>query len=185
MSCGKNRFLHSKSRSQQVTAKLQMSVNVLDDIFWTRDHFVTKLGIVMQHHEPEGHAKNLVHCLQCQGHSAGLHNQNMTMSTIYLLNCWSIATNLGFIVQHQKPEHPMEKKWITAFKVKVTAKVQNVSECLSRWYRLNCRRFCYQTWYGYAASWARVSCGKIVHCLQGHGHSEGSYDQNTTFYYIF
>ena len=31
-----------------------MSVNVcLDDIFWTTEHFVTKLGVVMQHHRPE------------------------------------------------------------------------------------------------------------------------------------
>ena len=39
--------------------------------------------------------------------------------------------------------------------VRVTVKVQNVSECLSRWYFLNHRRFCYQIWYGDAASWAR------------------------------
>ena len=34
------------------------------------------------------------------------------------------------MVQHHKPECPVEI-WITAFKVKVTAKVQNVSECLA------------------------------------------------------
>ena len=33
------------------------------------------------------------------------------------------------------------KNGITVFKVKVTAKVQNVSECLSRWYRLNHRTY--------------------------------------------
>ena len=42
------------------------------------------------------------------------------------------------------------------FKVKVTAKVQNDSKCLFRWYFLNHRTFCYQIWYGDAASWARV-----------------------------
>ena len=40
-------------------------------------------------------------------------------------------------------------------------KVQNVSECLSWWYLLSHRSFCYQTWYCYAASWARVSCRKM------------------------
>ena len=31
-----------------------MSVNVcLDDIFRTTEHFLTKLGVVMQHHKPE------------------------------------------------------------------------------------------------------------------------------------
>ena len=33
------------------------------------------------------------------------------------------------------------KTWITAIKIKVTAKVQSVSECLSG-YRLNRRTFC-------------------------------------------
>ena len=68
---------------------------------------------------------------------------------------------------------------ITAFKVKVTAKVQNVSEYLSGWYHLNRRTFCYETWYGDAASLARVSCGKKLVCyLQGQGHSKDSCDQN-------
>ena len=73
------------------------------------------------------------------------------------------------------------KNWITAFKVKVTAKVQNVSVCLAGWYLLNCRMFCYQTWYGVAASWARVSCGKKFVCyFQGQDHSKCSFDQNMT-----
>ena len=60
-----------------------MLVNVCpDDIFRTADYFVTKLGLVMQHHEPECHAENLFHFLQSQGQSAGLYNQNMTISAI-------------------------------------------------------------------------------------------------------
>ena len=55
----------------------------------------------------------------------------------------------------------MWKNGITAVKVKVTVKVQNVSEYLSGWYLLNGRTFWYQTWYGDAASWARGSCGFI------------------------
>ena len=43
------------------------------------------------------------------------------------------------------------------------------------------KTFCYQTWYCDASEWARVSCEtKIVCCLQGQGHSEGSYYQNIT-----
>ena len=54
-----------------------MLVNVwLVDTFC---HFVTKRGMVMQHHEPECHAEKLV---QCQGHSKGFYNQNMIISTI-------------------------------------------------------------------------------------------------------
>ena len=52
-----------------------MSMNVcLDDVFWSADHFVTKLGMIMQQHEPECHAEKLVHCLQCQDHSEGIYD---------------------------------------------------------------------------------------------------------------
>ena len=37
--------------------------------------FVTKPGMVMQHHKPECHAEKLVYCVQCQGHSKGSYNQ--------------------------------------------------------------------------------------------------------------
>ena len=60
-----------------------MSVNVCpDDIFYTAKHFVNKLGMVMRHHKAECQAKRLVCCLQGQGHSKGLYDQNMTVSTI-------------------------------------------------------------------------------------------------------
>ena len=80
VSCGKNWTLHSRSRSDR---RVNMSVNVCpDDIFCTTEHFATKLGMFMQYHEPECHAEKLVHCLQCQGHSKCLYNQNMTISLV-------------------------------------------------------------------------------------------------------
>ena len=42
----------------------------------------TKLGMVVYYHEAMCHAEKLVHYLQCQGHSEGLYNQNMTIFTI-------------------------------------------------------------------------------------------------------
>ena len=53
------------------------------------------------------------------------------------------------------------RNWIAVFKVKVTAELQNVSECLLRWYFLNHRTFYYQNWCCDASSWARVSFKKI------------------------
>ena len=38
--------------------------------------------MVMQHHKLECHAEKLVHCVQCQGHSEGLYDQNMTVSVV-------------------------------------------------------------------------------------------------------
>ena len=124
--------------------------------------------------------KQLVPYRQCQGHNEGLYNQNMTISTMSSKLLVRLQPNSVLLVQHYKPECPAgKKKWITALKVKVTSKVKNVSEYLSGWYLLNHKTFCYQTWYGDAADWARVSRKtKIVCCLQGQGHSEGSYYQN-------
>ena len=36
----------------------------------------------MQHHKPKCHAEKMVHCVQWQGHSEGLHKQNMTISVV-------------------------------------------------------------------------------------------------------
>ena len=38
--------------------------------------------MVVYYREVMCHAEKLVHYLQCQGHSEGLHNQNMTIFTI-------------------------------------------------------------------------------------------------------
>ena len=58
----------------------------------------------MQHQEPECHAEKLVHCFQCEGHSDGLYNENMTISTIILKLMLRFAIKLGLIVQHRKLE---------------------------------------------------------------------------------
>ena len=52
------------------------------------------------------------------------------------------------------------KCWIIIFYIKITARVQNVNECLSTGY-LNHQTFCFKTWYCDASSWVRVSCKKI------------------------
>ena len=48
--------------------------------------FVTKLGIVVHHHEAECHVKKLGLYLQGQGHSVGLYNQNVMVSTISFIS---------------------------------------------------------------------------------------------------
>ena len=80
--------------------------------------------MVVYHYEANCQAEKTVHYHQCQGHSEGLYNQNITIFTLSskLLVC---LQQLGFIVQHHK-QSVLWKNWITAFKDKVTAKVQNV-----------------------------------------------------------
>ena len=48
--------------------------------------FVTTLGIMVHHHEPECHAKKMGFYLQGQGHSVGLYNQNVTVSSISFIS---------------------------------------------------------------------------------------------------
>ena len=66
--------------------------------------FVTKLGIVVHHHEPESHAKKIGFYLQGQGHCVGLYNQNMTVSNISFISSKpeSFATKLNLSVDHHK-----------------------------------------------------------------------------------
>ena len=73
-----------------------MSVNVCpDDIFSVSDHvhsvFPESLSqffadrawyIVVYYHELVCRAEKLVHCVQCQGHSKGIYNKNITISVV-------------------------------------------------------------------------------------------------------
>ena len=86
--------------------------------------------MVVQHHQPKCHAEKLVHCDQCQGHSEGLYNQNMTISVVSSKLQVGLQPNL--VSQYSIMSWSvLWKNGITAVKVKVTAKVKNVSECLS------------------------------------------------------
>ena len=104
-----------QSRSQQM---FKMSMNVcLDGIFWTAEHFVTKLGMVMQYHELESHVEKLFVIFKVKGS----HDQSMTPCAISseLLILWKPDLVWWYIIISQSD---LWKKWITAFRVKVTAK---------------------------------------------------------------
>ena len=55
---------------------------------------VAKPGMVMEHHKPKCHAEKLVLCVQCQSHSEGLYNQNMTISVVSSKLLVSLPPNL-------------------------------------------------------------------------------------------
>ena len=66
---------------------------------------------------------------------------------LYLLSCWYVCNQIWFVSTASEARVSCGKEWITVFKVKIIAKVQNVNECLSGWYLLNHRTFYYRTWY--------------------------------------
>ena len=61
-----------------------MSVNVcLDDIFWTAEHFVTKLGMVIQHCDPDCHAeKELSAVFKVKVMASAHYDQKMDLPAI-------------------------------------------------------------------------------------------------------
>ena len=90
----------------------------------------------------------------------GLIWSDFNSSTIYSEFLILLQTNLvwKYIAISQSA---LWRNWIVVFKIKVTAKFVNVSECLSRWYHPNRWTFYCQTWYGDASLWARLSSKKI------------------------
>ena len=66
VSCKKIDLLFSKSSS------LQELISKYDNfycIFWTADHFATKLGLIVHYHKPECSMEKFYCCAQGQGHS--------------------------------------------------------------------------------------------------------------------
>ena len=82
-----------------------MSVTVCpDDIVWTAEHFVTKLGIVMKHHEPVCQVGN--NCL-LSSRSRSQRGRIWSKYDSFYYIFWtvdSLATKLGLMIHHHKPE---------------------------------------------------------------------------------
>ena len=107
--------------------------------------------MVVYYNEAMCHAEKFIHHLQCQAYREGLYNPNMLILSISSKLLVRLQPNLVSwysIISRSI----LWENGITASKIKVTAKVQNVSECLSGQYLLNHRTFCYQTQYDYATS---------------------------------
>ena len=102
-----------------------MLVNIcLDNIFLTKEHFVTKHAIGMQNHKPECHAEKLVYCVQCQVYSKGLYNQNKIMTISVVSSKLLVGLQPNLACQYSIINwNVLWKNGITVFKVKVTTKV--------------------------------------------------------------
>ena len=85
----------------------------------------------MQRHKPECHAEKVVHCVQRQGHSEGLYNQNMTISTVSFELLNFLLPKLGLIVHYRKSECFMEK-FDCCVQGQGHSKNLKCNECLSR-----------------------------------------------------
>ena len=100
---------------------------------------VTKLGMVMQHHDPECQAeKNGLLFVRSRTQQGLVWSKYDSIIPSELLILWQPNLVWWYIIISQSV---LWKKWITAFKVKVIVKSQN--QCLSRWYLLNRVTFCY------------------------------------------
>ena len=122
-------LLFSRSMSQP---RLNVSVNVrLDDILCIAEPFVAKPSMVRHHYKPECHMQKMGFCLQGQGYSNLILVRTMKYDyyMLHVLNCWFLgATNL--VWQCMFISWMSSEKVFAVFKVKVTVKVLNFSECL-------------------------------------------------------
>ena len=112
-SCWKMGLLRSRSRSQQ---RFKMWVNVCpDDIFWITEHFVTKFGMVMQHHEPECHAGKKFLLLLLSSRSRWQQGLIWSKYDSFYYIFWivdSLATKLDLLIHNHKPECPVKEGWL-------------------------------------------------------------------------
>ena len=92
-----------RSRSQQ---RFKMSVNVCpDDIFWIREHIVTKLA----YHEPECHAergRGAVFKVKVTGVA---HMIKIWLFLLYFLNCWFLGNQAWSDDNHHELECLVKK----------------------------------------------------------------------------
>ena len=115
--CGKMGLLCSRSRSQWW---FEMSVNVsVDNIFWITAHFVTKFGMVMQHHEPESYGHFVVVAIFKVKVTARVYMIKIWLFLLYYLNCWFFGNQTWSHDTSLEAKMSYEKNWITAFRVKV------------------------------------------------------------------
>ena len=150
-------LLCSRSRSQWW---FEMSVNVsVDNIFWITAHFVTKFGMVMQHHQPESYGHFVVVAIFKVKVTARAHIIKIWLFLLYNLNCWFLG-NLGLIIHHQKPVCPVKKNGLlhSGSRSQQRVKKCNFFQMISS---KNHQTFCFQTWYCDSSLWVRVSCKKI------------------------
>ena len=86
--------------------------------------------MVMQRYEPEHHAgeKNVVAIFKVKVTTRAHMIKYYSFYYIFL-TVDSLATKLGLMIHHHKPECLVKKNWITAFRVKVTVKGQSVNVC--------------------------------------------------------
>ena len=98
-----------------------------DDIFWTTEHCVTKLGLVVYHRIVGKNVFPIFKQSRLRLHySNGSYDKKYDSFYCIFWTADSLATRLGPMIHHHKPECCNRT---TTFKVKVTAKVQNVSDC--------------------------------------------------------
>ena len=158
-----------------------MSVNVcLDDIFWATEHFGTKCGMVMQHHESVSCGKNF-----CLLPSRSRSQRGLIWSEYgsFFWTADSMATRVGLMIHYHKPECLVEK-------LDYCIQGQSHSEgskcqCLSTWYFLKCQIFVAKL--GIVMHHHELECCPewLVCCFQGQHHSKGYMIKYDSFNYSF
>ena len=136
----------------------------------------------MQHHEPECHAKFVVVVAVFKsGSQRGLIWSKYESLCYIFWTLDSLETKLGLMIHHHELECPVTKSWITAFRVKVTVKGQNVNVCSDDIFS-TIKHFVSKLSIVIHHYESECLVKRLICYFQGQGHckSSSSYDQNMT-----
>ena len=95
----------------------------------------------------------------------------------------SLATKLGLIIHHHKPERPVEKKkdyWVQGQGHSEGSKFK----CLSSWYVVNTKHFLFKLNIVMHRYESECHAKRLICYFQGQGHCKSSSDQNMTIFTV-
>ena len=120
------------------------------NIFWTDGVFFCFFyrTLLVDHHKPK-HTLKMSCCCVGQGYCNGSKFNLIQCPDGTLWTAEAYVTEFGTVIHHHEPQslNVLWKVHFAVFKVtvRITAKVQNVIDCLPRWYLLNNITFCSYT----------------------------------------
>ena len=162
-----------------------MSVNVcLDDVFWITEDFVTKFGVVMQHHKPWVPCRKLFVCVVFaifKGKvTARARMIKIWLFLLYLLNCWFLCNQAWSDDTSSEARVSCEKNLITAFRVKVTSRAKML---MFVWMISSKPTKHFVSNFGIVMHHYESECHakRFICYFQGQGHCKSWYDQIVTF----
>ena len=163
VSCKKIDLLFSRSKSLQVQEFIWSNYDNFYCIFWTTEHFVTKLGMAMQHHEPEwafcyqtwfhctlslarvSYGEIGLLCSESRSQQSFKMLMNVCPDDIFLI-AEPFTTKLGRVMHHYEPDC-LPERLVCCLQVQGHSEGSYNQKCDFLICHLNCWSFCSWAWF--------------------------------------